>query len=119
MVRLVNAERASAGLAPLAIDMRIVQTARAKSRDMISNGYFGHQSPTLGLPFDQMKVAGITYRSAGENLAGNQSVAAAHKALMNSPGHRANILSPKYTKIGIGIIHGGPYGTMFTQHFLG
>lgn len=119
MLELVNQERVKAGLEPLEVDMRLVETARAKSRDMIENDYFGHISPTLGSPFDQMARAGIEYRYAGENLAGAPTVEQAHAALMKSPGHRANILSPNFTKIGIGIADGGPYGKMFTQQFIG
>jgi uncharacterized protein YkwD len=66
-----------------------------------------------------MKKYGVTYRTAGENIAGNRSVQAAHTALMNSPGHRANILNPNFTHIGIGIQQGGNYGMMFTQMFVG
>ncbi|MCL6613629.1 MAG: hypothetical protein K6U03_03235 [Firmicutes bacterium] len=119
LLEQVNAERAKAGLAPLQLDYRLVQTARAKSRDMVQNGYFGHQSPTLGSPFDQMRAAGISYRTAGENIAGNPSAAGAMRAWMNSPGHRANILNPSFTRIGIGVVDGGPYGKILTQHFIG
>lgn len=86
---------------------------------MITNNYFGHTSPVYGTPFDMMKAQGITYHAAGENLAGDQTVLSAHTNLMNSAGHRANILSTNYTKIGIGIVKGGPYGYMFTQEFIG
>lgn len=119
LVNLVNQERAKNGLQPLTIEMRIVKTARMKSQDMIANKYFGHQSPTYGSPFDLMKSQGVTYKNAGENLAGAATVARAHTLLMNSSGHRANILNPKFTKIGIGILQGGPYGLMITQHFIG
>jgi len=119
MVDLVNGERTSRGLKPLQVDVRLVKTARMKSADMISNKYFGHISPVHGSPFDMMKAAGITYRKAGENIAGSGSVAQAHTGLMNSAGHRANILDPAYTRIGIGIVKGGPYGYMFTQQFIG
>lgn len=119
MVELVNQERVKAGLKPLTVDMRLVETARAKSRDMIDHAYFGHISPALGSPFDQMRRAGISYRYAGENLAGAPTVEGAHAALMKSPGHRANILSPNFTRIGVGIVNGGPYGKMFTQQFIG
>ncbi|MEL7563570.1 MAG: CAP domain-containing protein [Dehalobacterium sp.] len=119
MVDLVNAERTAAGLPTLTVDMNLVKTARMKSQDMIDKNYFDHNSPTYGSPFDLMKSQGISYRTAGENLAGNQTVEAAHKALMNSSGHRANILNKNFTKIGIGIINGGSYGKMFTQHFIG
>lgn len=119
MVNLVNEERTAAGLPALKVDMQLVKTARMKSQDMIDNNYFAHNSPTYGSPFDLMKSQGITYRTAGENLAGHQTVESAHKGLMNSPGHKANIMSKNYTHIGIGIINGGPYGKMFTQHFIG
>ncbi len=119
MVNLVNAERAKAGLKPLAVDMRLVKLARMKSQDMINKNYFAHQSPTYGSPFDMMKKEGITYRTAGENLAGTNSVTRAHDLLMQSSGHRQNILNPAFTHIGIGIVKGGPYGMMFTQMFIG
>jgi uncharacterized YkwD family protein len=115
----VNAERAKSGLAPLTMDKRLVQTARAKSQDMIDNGYFDHDSPVLGSPFDQMKRSGIPYRNAGENIAGNSTAGGAMEDWMNSPGHRANILNPDFHRIGIGVIDGGPYGKMMTQQFMG
>ncbi|MFZ5822981.1 MAG: CAP domain-containing protein [Bacillota bacterium] len=119
MLDLVNRERANAGLAPLKADLELTRVARLKSQDMINRDYFSHQSPTYGSPFDMIKRFGISYRTAGENIAGNGSVSGAHTSLMNSPGHRANILSTKYTHIGIGIRDGGPYGKMFTQMFVG
>lgn len=119
MLDLVNQERAKAGLAPLKADLELTKLARLKSQDMISHNYFSHQSPTYGSPFDMMKSFGITYQTAGENIAGNSSVTGAHTALMNSTGHRANILNPNYTHIGIGIVSGGSYGIMFTQQFIG
>lgn len=119
MLNLVNQERSKAGLSPLQADLQLTQLARMKSQDMISKNYFSHQSPTYGSPFDMMKRYGVTYRTAGENIAGNRSVEAAHTALMNSSGHRANILSKNFTHVGIGIVQGGSYGTMFTQMFVG
>jgi uncharacterized YkwD family protein len=119
MVNLVNQERQRAGLKPLIVDKRLVELGRLKSQDMINNNYFSHQSPTYGSPFDMMKNAGVTYRWAGENIAGAASVDRAHNGLMNSEGHRANILNSNFTHIGIGIVPGGPYGMMFTQMFIG
>jgi uncharacterized YkwD family protein len=119
MLNLVNAERAKNGLAPLKADSTLTTMARDKSQDMITSNYFAHQSPTYGSPFDMMAKYGVTYRAAGENIAGNQSVTAAFNAWMNSPGHRANILGSQYNLTGIGIVHGGPYGIMFTQEFVG
>ncbi|WP_127017871.1 CAP domain-containing protein [Anoxybacter fermentans] len=119
MLNLINNERTKRGLAPLKVDMELVRLARMKSKDMIDNHYFSHISPTYGSPFEMMKNAGIVYRTAGENLAGASSVIRAHTNLMNSSGHRANILNPAFTHIGIGIVDGGPYGKMFTQLFIG
>ena len=119
MVNLVNQERVKQGLKPLEVDMRLVKAARMKSQDMIDKNYTGHISPTYGSPFDMLKSMGITYKTAGENIAGAGTVDRAHTNLMNSSGHRANILYTQYTKIGIGIIQGGPYGLMITQIFMG
>ncbi|MCF6411145.1 CAP domain-containing protein [Pseudalkalibacillus salsuginis] len=119
MVDLVNQERQKAGLAPLEVDPALTKMARAKSKDMIDNNYFSHNSPTYGSPFDMMKQFGITYNTAGENIAGNSSVEGAHTSLMNSDGHRKNILGSQYTKVGIGIVDGGQYGKMFSQEFTG
>lgn len=119
MLELVNEERAKAGLKPLTADLKLSDVAELKSEDMVQNGYFSHQSPTYGSPFDMMDRFGITYRTAGENIACNRDVEAAHNALMESQGHRENILNPKYTRIGIGIVNGGPCGKMFTQLFVG
>ncbi|MFZ5645458.1 MAG: CAP domain-containing protein [Bacillota bacterium] len=119
MLDLVNAARTSAGLSPLQPDLNLVKLARLKAQDMIDKNYFSHNSPTYGSPFDMMKSAGITYRYAGENLAGAPAVDTAHTNLMNSPGHRANILNANFSKVGIGIVNGGPYGKMFVQMFNG
>ncbi|MGI6129022.1 MAG: CAP domain-containing protein [bacterium] len=119
LFELANQARVEAGLKPLQLDMRLVETARIKSADMVSNDYFGHISPTLGSPFDQMQRAKISYRTAGENLAGAPTADSAHSGLMNSPGHRANILNPNFTHVGIGIAKGSQYGIIFTQQFIG
>lgn len=119
MVNLVNKERTSRGLKALTVDLAIVKVARIKAQDMVNHNYFSHTSPTYGSPFDMLKQFGVPFTSAGENLAGNQTVAAAHTALMNSTGHRANILNPSFTHIGIGIVNGSPYGKIFVQMFVG
>jgi uncharacterized YkwD family protein len=118
MLRLVNEARSQNKLAPLAADTELANVARIKSQDMIDNNYFSHNSPKYGSPFDMMKEFGVQYVQAGENIAGNQDVQKAHTALMNSPGHRKNILSPDFTHIGVGISKGGSYGNMFTQMFI-
>jgi uncharacterized membrane protein required for colicin V production len=118
MLDLVNEERSSAGLQPLAWDDKLVPVARAHSEEMFKLKYFSHTSPVAGSPFDRLKAAGITYTRAGENLAYAQSVTIAHRGLMESQGHRENLLRPEFTKIGIGVISAGPYGRMFTQLFV-
>jgi len=119
MLEYVNEARRKAGVAPLKMDNKLVQIARLKSQDMVIKNYFDHTSPTYGSPFEMMSKFGVDYHYAGENLAGHYSVSGAHNALMNSPGHRRNILDPNFTHIGIGIVEGGPYGMMFTQMFVG
>ncbi|MGQ9780503.1 MAG: CAP domain-containing protein [Bacillota bacterium] len=119
MVELVNQERAKAGLAPLTVVPQLVEIARIKSRDMVTANYFGHNSPNFGSTFNLVKQWGIPYTYGGENLAGAADVITAHRMLMVSPGHRANILNPRFNRMGIGIVRGGPYGAYFTQLFLG
>ncbi|REB07477.1 sporulation protein [Sporosarcina sp. BI001-red] len=116
VLTLTNAERQKAGLKPLQMDEKLMQTARAKSADMASKNYFSHTSPTYGSPFDQMKANGITYRAAAENIAmGQRSAEEVVKGWMASPGHRENILTPGYTHIGIGYDARGNY---WTQQFI-
>jgi len=113
MIDLVNQERAKAGVAPLKVDLELCRVARIKSQDMKDNNYFSHTSPTYGSPFEMMKSFGISYRTAGENIAKHSSVEGAHTGLMNSEGHRKNILNPNFTHIGIGIVDNRYYTQMF------
>jgi len=118
MLVLVNDERTSRGLAALTLDPRLVPIARQHSEEMFRLKYFGHQSPVNGSPFDRLASAGVSYSRAGENLAYAQSLAVAHRSLMESPGHRDNLLQADFTRIGIGVISAGSYGRMFTQLFI-
>ena len=118
LVALANEERASRGLGPLELDPRLVPVARAHSTEMFRLRYFSHLSPDRGSPFGRLAAAGIGYSRAGENLAYARSVATAHRGLMESAGHRENILRPEFTRIGVGVVAAGPYGRMFTQLFL-
>lgn len=118
MLRLVNDERIAQGLRPLELDPRLVPVARQHSEEMFRMKYFGHQSPVNGSPFDRLAGAKISYSRAGENLAYAHSVAIAHRGLMDSQGHRENILRPEFTRIGIGVLSAGSYGRMFTQLFI-
>lgn len=119
MVNLVNQARTGQGVKALSVNSQLVTLARRKSQDMVDKNYFSHTSPTYGSPFDMMKNAGVKYSTAGENIAGAATVQSAHQSLMNSPGHRANILNSSFTQIGIGIVSGSRYGKMFTQMFIG
>lgn len=114
---LVNKYRAENGLQPLTLNTKLSQVARMKSQDMKDKGYFSHTSPTYGSPFDMMKQFGISYRTAGENIAmGQRTPEAVMQAWMNSDGHRANILNASYTQIGVGYVEDGNY---WTQMFIG
>jgi uncharacterized protein YkwD len=117
MFHLVTTERIKAGLPPLFWDESLADVARAHSQDMLIRGYFSHYTPEGLSPFDRMGKAGIAYQYAGENLALAPITTLAMQGLMNSPGHRANILNPSFTKVGIGVIDGGIYGKMYSQEF--
>lgn len=117
MLELVNSERTRAGLRSLVADERLREVARSHSQEMFQLNYFSHTSPTAGSPFDRMRAAGIAFVVAGENLAYAPNVDIAHQGLMNSPGHRANILRPEFGRVGIGVIRSQLQGSMFTQDF--
>ncbi|WP_157448857.1 CvpA family protein [Deinococcus peraridilitoris] len=117
MLTLLNRERAAHGLAPLQSDPGLTEVARRHSADMFERGYFAHVTPEGKTPFDRLSEAGVFYLSAGENLALAPTLPLAHTGLMNSPGHRANILRPQFGRVGIGILDGGSRGLMVTQKF--
>jgi uncharacterized YkwD family protein len=117
VIELTNNERRKNGLAPLNADASLSKVAQTKTNDMNTKHYFSHTSPTYGSPFDMMRDFGVTYRSAGENIAMGQTTAQqVVTAWMNSEGHRKNILSPNYTNIGVGYTANGNY---WSQMFIG
>jgi len=116
---LINAERTKAGLSALKADPELMEVARLKAKDMVENSYFAHQSPTYGSPFDMMRQFGISFRTAGENIAGNSTEEGAVKAWMNSEGHRKNILNGNFNLTGIGVYQSPKYGKIFVQMFIG
>lgn len=118
MVDLINQERLNAGLHPVAVDIRLVNVARLKANDMKDNNYFGHISPVYGSPFAMMQEQGLYVRWGSENIDANRSVAGAMAAFMFSPAHRANILDPKVTHVGIGIAYNSSFGNIYVQEFL-
>lgn len=116
---LINQQRANNGLSALKVDNELQRVARIKAQDMVNNNYFDHNSPTYGTPFNMMKNFGITYKSAGENIAGNSSNSGAVTAWMNSPGHRANILNSNYNYTGLAVVSSPRYGKVYVQMFIG
>ena len=116
---LINQERTRAGLAPLRLDATLTALARLKSQDMVERNYFSHYSPTYGYPYAMEYRAGIRARYMGaENIAAAASVQVAHALLMASPGHRRNILDPRFTDVGVGVAP-GRWGVIVTQLFIG
>ncbi|GHI01489.1 CAP domain-containing protein [Neobacillus kokaensis] len=117
VINLTNAERRKKGLSDLKADTQLSGVAQKKALDMQQNHYFSHTSPTYGSPFDMMRDFGVTYKSAGENIAqGQRTPQEVVTAWMNSEGHRANILSTKYTHIGVGFENAGKH---WSQMFIG
>jgi uncharacterized protein YkwD len=117
MLELVNRERATAGLRALRPDPELTEVARRHSADMFARGYFAHDTPEGLDPFARMREADVHFQTAGENLALAPSLQVAHNGLMNSPGHRANILHSQFGRLGIGIMDGGIRGLMVSQEF--
>lgn len=116
---LINKQRTNNGLAALKNDSEVQRVARIKAQDMVDNNYFSHISPTYGSPFDMLKSFKISYKTAGENIAGNSSNSSAVTAWMNSSGHKANILNSNFNYTGIGVVSSPKYGKMYVQLFIG
>lgn len=108
VAELVNIERQKNGLAPLTLDSAMSNVARIKSKDMADNNYFAHQSPTYGSAGNMLTQFGIKWSAWGENIAaGQRTPEEVVNAWMNSEGHRANILSPNFSRIGVGYVNSG------------
>ena len=116
---LINAKRTAARLSALKVDAELQNVARAKAEDMVKNNYFSHTSPTYGSPFDMTKSFGVSYKTAGENIAGNSSNTGAVNAWMNSEGHKANILNSSFNYTGVAVVKSSKYGKIFVQMFIG
>jgi uncharacterized protein YkwD len=117
MLNAVNLEREKVGLSPVVFSESLAQVGREHCKDMFKRGYFSHYTPEGLSPFDRMQKASISFTYAGENLALSPNVSLAMKGLMQSPGHKANILSQNFNTLGIGAIDGGVYGEMYCQEF--
>ncbi len=119
VVRLVNTERTKRGLSPLTKNWELSRVARYKSEDMLNRGYFAHNSPTYGSPFDMMESFGLRFTAAAENIAyGQRTPAEVMNAWMNSPGHRSNILSGNVSEIGVGVAKKSNGTLYWTQMFI-
>lgn len=115
----INEQRIANGLPALTLDSLLTATAQTKAKDMVENNYFSHTSPTYGSPFEMMQNAGVTYISAGENIAGNSNIDDAISSFLNSEEHSKNILSNSYNYIGIGIEKSNTYGYVIVLMFIG
>ena len=116
---LINQQRTKNGLSALKIDSEVQNVARIKAKDMVDNNYFAHNSPIYGTPFQMLNSFKVSYRTAGENIAGNSSNSSAVTAWMNSSGHRANILNGNFNYTGIGVVNSPKYGKVYVQMFIG
>lgn len=117
MLELLNQERIAEGLQPLQADTALRTVARLHSADMFERGYFSHVTPEGASAADRIRKAAIPFRAAGENLALAPTLNIAHKGLMESPGHRANILHERFGRVGIGVLQSRRHGLMITQKF--
>lgn len=116
---LINTQRTNNGLTALKLDTEALNVARIKAKDMVDNNYFSHDSPTYGSPFQMLNSFKVTYKTAGENIAGNSSNSGAVNTWMNSSGHKANILNSSFDYTGIGVVNSSKYGKVYVQIFLG
>lgn len=119
VLKLVNQERQKQGLKALTLNTKLTSIGNMKAKDMADKKYFSHTSPTYGSPFQMLQNYGVTYTSAGENIAAGQRTSQeVMNSWLNSSGHRANILNKDYTQLGVGYYKGGSYGTYWVQLFI-
>jgi uncharacterized YkwD family protein/spore coat assembly protein SafA len=119
VVKLINAERTKRGLTALTTNWQLARVARYKSQDMINKKYFSHTSPTYGSPFNMMENFGLKFSAAAENIAyGQKTPQQVVTAWMNSPGHKANILSASCTQTGVGAAKKADGTLYWTQMFM-
>ena len=119
VIRLCNVERSRQGLPALTKNWEVSRVARMKSQDMINKKYFAHESPTYGSPFKMLESFGIRFSAAAENIAqGQRTAQEVVNSWMNSPGHKANILSRNTTQIGVGAAKSANGTLYWTQMFI-
>ena len=119
VLNLINEQRKQYGLSELKAYGELQRVAKLKAEDIVNNKYFSHTSPTYGTPFEMLQGEGVTYKYAGENLAGNETGVKAVKAWMNSPAHKDNILDEDYEYTGICVVDSEVYGKVYVQLFMG
>ena len=117
LLNFVNAERIKRHVRPVTADLLMQHVAAVHTVDMFVNGYFSHSDLEGKTPFDRLRKWGVLYTVAGENLAHSYDLQSAHAGLMNSPGHRSNILNPKFGRLGICVLDGGENGLMIAEEF--
>ena len=116
---LINKQRTANGLSALKVNSEVQRVAKIKAQDMVNNSYFSHTSPTYGSPFEMLQSFKVSYKTAGENIAGNSINSGAVNAWMNSSGHKANILNSSFNYTGIGVVSSPKYGKLYVQMFIG
>lgn len=119
VLNLINEQRTKNGLSELKAYSKLQSIAKIKAEDIVNNNYFSHTSPTYGTPFELLKQKGVIYKTAGENLAGNETGIKAVDAWMNSPTHKENILDADYEYTGISVVDSPIYGKVYVQLFMG
>lgn len=119
VLNLINEQRRQYGLSELKAYGELQRVAKLKAQDLVNNKYFSHTSPTFGTPFEMLQKEGVTYKYAGENLAGNETGVKAVNAWMNSPAHKDNILDSDYEYTGIAVVDSEVYGKVYVQLFMG
>jgi uncharacterized protein YkwD len=117
LIGAINTERMRHGLDALSLDVRLAALARQHADDMARREYFGHDDPAGKTFIDRLRESRYPYRIAGENLALDQNVPAAHVALMKSPPHRENILDPRFTRLGVAAVAIGVREVLYVEEF--
>lgn len=118
ILNLINKARTENNLQVLTLDKTLTNISQLKAKDMVENNYFSHTSKKYGDPFTMMQSFGISYKKAGENIAGNPSIQNAVTSWLKSSTHKKNILLPSYNYVGIGTSKSATYGNIIVVMFI-
>ncbi len=118
-LEMVNRAREEEGLSPLKVNSQLMRVARLKVQDMLDNGYFSHTSARFGSPWDMMRKYNVSFKCAAENIAGNKTLQGAFDAWMEDDNHKGNLLNPKFSHTGIGVVESPAYGKLIVQQMIG